>query len=372
MGKPKGRRNRNGTVNAAGKPRAGKSSKLHDYSIEDVLKKAEECLDEYKYDLAQKFCERALEIDSDNVKALELTAGLLLEMGQIDSAQQCLGRAIHLQPHEGHSKYLTMAQILSGSESRDLYRKGVEVIESRLSSLPQTDSSIGELKRDMSNAFVSIAEIYMTDLCDNEEAEQEAKNCISQSVACDETNPESFQALANYSLVTGDIEEARTAIDKSVSFWLDQQTQFLENGEGTETTLSYTFRLSTAKILLDLEDYDVANKVLDSLVAEDELVVTAWYLLGWLNFLRCKSDPDYASNARFYLAKAQEVNRKQPTDDEPMLQHINELIAELGDGAEEVESDEKVNIAVAEADEVADLLDEQAADTEPPEETMES
>ena len=40
-------------------------------------------MDEYKFDLAQRFCERALEMDNDNVKALELTSSLLLEMGQV-------------------------------------------------------------------------------------------------------------------------------------------------------------------------------------------------------------------------------------------------------------------------------------------------
>ena len=35
----------------------------------------------------------------------------------------------------------------------------------------------------------------------------------------------------------------------------------LEKSEGTETHLPYTFRLSTAKILLDLEEYDTATKV---------------------------------------------------------------------------------------------------------------
>ena len=41
-------------------------------------------MDEYKYELAQKFCERALEMDADNVRALELTASLLLELGQVN------------------------------------------------------------------------------------------------------------------------------------------------------------------------------------------------------------------------------------------------------------------------------------------------
>ena len=40
-------------------------------------------MDEYKFDMAQRFCERALEMDNDNVRALELTSSLLLELGQV-------------------------------------------------------------------------------------------------------------------------------------------------------------------------------------------------------------------------------------------------------------------------------------------------
>ena len=37
-------------------------------------------MDTYNYEMAQKFCQRALEIDNDNVRALETTATLLLEV----------------------------------------------------------------------------------------------------------------------------------------------------------------------------------------------------------------------------------------------------------------------------------------------------
>ena len=40
----------------------------------------------YNYEMAQKFCQRALEIDNDNVRALETTATLLLEVSII----QCM------------------------------------------------------------------------------------------------------------------------------------------------------------------------------------------------------------------------------------------------------------------------------------------
>lgn len=62
---------------------------------------------------------------------------------------------------------------------------------------------------------------------------------------------------------------------------------------GEETTLSYSFRLAFAKILMDLEEYDHGIKVLESLIEEDEEVVSTWYLLGWLNFLRSRSEVEY-------------------------------------------------------------------------------
>ena len=50
------------------------------YSIDQILDKATEFMDMYNYEMAQKFCQRALEIDNDNVRALETTATLLLEV----------------------------------------------------------------------------------------------------------------------------------------------------------------------------------------------------------------------------------------------------------------------------------------------------
>jgi len=355
MGKPRPKNKKGGSKTAASKPAAA-------YSIDDILKKAEECMDEYKYDLAQKFCERALELDSDNVKALELTSGLLLEMGQIESAQQCLGRAIFLDPHNNHSKYLTLAQILSGTESRDLYRKGIEIIKNKIATLNPDDQQMPELRRDLSNTYVSISEIYMTDLCDEPEAETESKSCIDLSVSTDPTNPESFQALANFSLVTGNTDEAKTAIDKSLELWFPAHLLFLEKGEGEETTLSYSFRLATAKILMDLEEYDLATKVLESLIEEDEEVVSTWYLLGWLNFLRSRSEVEYEGNARFYLHKASRVNTINPTDDTGILDHIKELLAELGDEKTETAEGEDSSKLEDEPEAVAQLLDSEAAE----------
>ena len=57
-----------------------KEGVISKYSVEQILDKATEFMDVYNYEMAQKFCQRALEIDNDNVRALETTATLLLEV----------------------------------------------------------------------------------------------------------------------------------------------------------------------------------------------------------------------------------------------------------------------------------------------------
>jgi len=334
------------------------------YDINEILNKAEECLDEYKFELAQKFCERALQIDENNIRALQLTAGLLLDMGEVESAQNCLGRAIHLEPDSGHSKYLSLAQLMTGAQSRDMCRKAIELINSKISSLPAADESLAELRRDLSNALISISEIYMTDLCDEEEAETESMRCIEEAIQADPSNPEAFQAKANYGLVVGNVEDAKTAINKSLDLWLPQHLKFLEDGSGKETTLTIEFRNSTVKMLLDLEDFDNAIKILDALVEEDDTDMNTWYLLGWTNFLRCKTESEYTGNARHYLQKAEEVNKRYPTEDEDLVEHIKSLLDELGED-DATESNDAVKILKnATVDQTADIFDKEAEEEE--------
>jgi len=360
MGKPKAK----SKSGAKQKTTSKKPETKH--NINDLLDKAEGCLDEFNLELAMKFCERALQTDENNIRALQLTAGLFLDLGEVENAQNCLGRAIHLEPDTGYSKFLSLAQIMTGEQSRELCRKAIELINKQISSLPPTDAGLAVLRRDLSNALVSVSEIYMTDLCDEEEAETESKRCIEEATQADPTNPEAFQAQANYALVVGNIEDAKTSINKSLELWLPDHIKFIENDEsGKETTLTSEFRHSTVKMLLDLEDYDNAIKILDALVEEDETNVNTWYLLGWANFLRCKTEPDYAGNARFYLKKAEQVNKKYPSEDEDLIEHIKSLLDELGEDDTAEDCDEAIDeLLNADVDTVADLFDKEAAEEE--------
>jgi hypothetical protein len=49
---------------------------------------AQDCIDRFEYELAQKFCQRALEMEADNVRALETSGALLIDLGNLEAAKQ--------------------------------------------------------------------------------------------------------------------------------------------------------------------------------------------------------------------------------------------------------------------------------------------
>jgi hypothetical protein len=53
----------------------------------------------------------------------------------------------------------------------------------------------------------------------------------------------------------------------------------------------------------------MACEVLELLLDEDEDVPDVWYMLGWANYLQ---GPDYATNARHYLAKGKKASTILP------------------------------------------------------------
>jgi len=366
MGKPKSQGGKARKLARAKKGGGGEGS----YSIEQLLDKASDLLDEYNYELAQKFCQRALELDADNVRALEMSGNLLLEVGEVEKAKQCLGRAIHLEPEAGHTKYLTAAQLFTAKDSLSLYLKGVQILEATISTAGSSQGERGaEAVRALSSALVAVSELYTTDLCDTEGAREEATQAIERAIEVDRGNSEAWEAMANLKLITGELEGAQEAMATSLELWLPQHLAFVERGEGEGTQLSYNSRLNTAKLLMDLENFDRAGEVLDTLLQEDDEVVAPWYLMGWLNLLR--EDPDYHGNVRHYLSRAKQVHSMNPTDDTGMLEHIEELLAEVGPEAAQAEAPPQ-DITEAEPEAVADILDgegDEEADSADMEET---
>lgn len=69
------------------KPQAA-APKQQKFTVEDLLAKAEEYVESYDIELAEKFYQRAHEMEPNNTKVLDSYAGLLLEMDDFERAKQ--------------------------------------------------------------------------------------------------------------------------------------------------------------------------------------------------------------------------------------------------------------------------------------------
>jgi len=58
------------------------------YSVYDLLERAKSCQENYDYDMASRYCKRAIEMEPDNVEVLENIGSLYMDFGDWDSAKE--------------------------------------------------------------------------------------------------------------------------------------------------------------------------------------------------------------------------------------------------------------------------------------------
>ena len=316
------------------------SDKEMKYTADELLERVENYIDDYEFELALKFAERALALDPLNPNTLERMAGIHAELGNLSKARELFRKAVEQNPSEGHEKYLYLGQLLEGKEAVEYYLKGIEILK-------QTNVSVGEgasgssgknvdKPRLVSDAYCSLAEIFLTDCCFEENAEKTCEIYCQQALNSDPNNPEAYVVMANLLLSQENKEKAREMVVKSVNIWLpggndsEQENGFKmeeqKSKEGRESLPSYESRFNVSRILIEVEDYDRAIAVIDGLLEENDEDINLWYLLGWTKFLNKETE-----NAKFFLTKTKKMYEKYCYDDKELLQHVNELLEQCGE-----------------------------------------
>lgn len=299
------------------------------FAIEDLITKVEENMDNLNFELAETFSEQALEASPDNQQALNLAASVFLENGKAEKAADCLRHAIDVDKEKGHAKYMMLGQLLEGEEAVECFKKGIQLmIEEKQLNEKKNNSEVNSTNtnaevitnRDISNAFCSLAEIYLTDCCFSENAETSCKVYCEEAIEHDPSNPEAYQALANFLLSEEKNEDAKEMLSKSLDLWQAGEDSSLKG-----TLPSYESRISLSKMLIEVEEFDNACNLLEGLLVEDDEVVQVWYLLGWIYHL---SGQD-ADAVKYYLERAKTLFIQTECDDGPLLEHTEELLLEI-------------------------------------------
>ncbi|XP_053322927.1 uncharacterized protein LOC128497074 [Spea bombifrons] len=326
------------------------------YTVGQLLEKTEECLDNFNYEMAQLFCQRALDMDPTNLEILDMMGNICMELGNAEKAKQVFLKAVELSPDKGHAKYMYLGQIHCKEEALQYFSKGLEVMISAYQSQPQpfgAASRSGEMEvttKDISAAFCSVAEIYFTDLCMEETAGDRCKEAIQKALEYEPNNAEALQLMASYLYSMEQIQEGKEYLLKSLAQWLPSMQKAEEglsedarNMELLETLIPpYESRITTAKLLTEAEEYELATEILEGLLDEDDEVIQVWYLLGWVCYLQTKAsdeDNDFKDSARTYLRRAKKLYNKLKCDDSELLGHIEQILSELGGEGEIEDSD---------------------------------
>lgn len=328
---------------------AAASPDAREFSAEDILDKAEELVETGQYEMAVRFCDKVLATDADDARALEIKALASLELGQTDAARALLQQAVAIEPEAGHSKFMYLAQLSEGQAAVEAFSAGISLLHTELEHLmaSQADMDPDELadqvhacSQEISTAFCSVAEIYLSDLCHEDGAQDACISCAEKALAYDPRNVQAMQTMANLSISLQHPEAALSWLQQSVALWhkaqVDQDAldngadEVIEHGADADDAdddqlidpPAYLFRINTVKLLVELQQYDTALEILDNLVAEDENVTQVWYLLGWVHHLQ-----EDLPTAAGYFVKTKAVYAAMECDDVQILEHVNELMA---------------------------------------------
>ena len=291
--------------------------------------------------------------------ALNLLGEINVELGDPDSEREAFQAAIVIDPegaNDGDEKFLWLAQLNEegGTESVQWFEKGIEVLKREISELEgkmvkkdEVEELLEEKRQKIANSLCGIAEVYMTDLSWEEDAEARCNAAVTEALLFAPENPEPLQTLASIRISQLKPDEAKSALTRSMDLWKDLDPDDAKVPD-------YSLRISLSRLLMEAEMEDEAIEVLERLVGENDGSVEAWYLGGWCLHLlagkqKAKGEEKVATSllraSRDWLENCLKLYTMLEYEDDRLKDHADELLKELNDvlgpsTGEEEEEDE--------------------------------
>ncbi|KAH7130768.1 TPR domain-containing protein [Dendryphion nanum] len=277
-----------------------------------------------------------------SLPALNLIGEINVELGDADAAREAFLAAVSLDNegiNDGAEKFLWLAQVNEegGAESVRWFDKGVEVLKREIGELEgklkktEAAEALEEKKAKIANALCGIAEIYMTDLSWEEDAEARCEAAVTEALLVAPNSPEPLQTLASIRISQLRVDDAKAALLRSLGLWKD-----LEPND--PSIPDYSTRISLSRLLMEAEIEEEAIEVLERLVGENDSSVEAWYLGGWcLHLLAEKQKAGEQTEtatalqraSRDWLENCLKLYTALEYEDERLKEHADELLQGL-------------------------------------------
>ncbi|TDH70873.1 hypothetical protein CCR75_004985 [Bremia lactucae] len=243
------------------------------YSAPELVTKAESLVDQCQPELALQFYEKALQQDPGNASLLDSIGELSTELDNPERARSAFRQSVQISPSQNPAKYFYLAQLVTGTEAEQYTTQGIAFLEQELQQHAETHNpEVISIKKKICDAYCSLGELYMTDLCDHKEAESRCEMFFEKAMNFDIGLPEPTQALANLRLVQQRKEEADVLLEDTY--------RRLNEMCDVESLPSLDFRTATGKMLIEVERYEQACDILEGVMQEDDENAELWFLVG--------------------------------------------------------------------------------------------
>lgn len=229
------------------------------------------------------------------LRALNLLGMLHIETGDVEEARRFFERAVKLDEEGtvnenvggGSEKFLFLAQLSEegGRDSVQWFERGAAALRKQIQAIsevanktPEQQANLEEKQHKLGGVLCAVAEVYMTDLSWEDDAEQRCEALITEAMMIAPNAAETWQTVANVRISQQRVDDAKGALKRSLDLWQDLPPEHPAVPE-------FPTRIALARLLLEVELEDEALKVLERLVSDDDQSVEAWYLGGWCLYI---------------------------------------------------------------------------------------
>lgn len=247
-------------------------------------------------------------LDSDDARACaahNLLGEINVELGEIDTARNHFLEAARLDADGalaedlggGPEKFNWLAQLSEdgGADSVVWFDKAAVCLRAQIRALAELaaeakrkgsahgaveediEAKAGEKKLKLAETLCAVAEVYMTDLSWEEDAEARCESLVTEATMLAPELPDAWQTVANVRVSQSRREDAVAALERSLALWADLDPE-------DPRVPPFPSRVALTRLLMECEMERRAVEVCERLVLEDDSSVEAWYLGGFAQF----------------------------------------------------------------------------------------
>lgn len=235
-----------------------------------ILALAQNAVDVGNIKAACEFYDVALAQSPNNEEVLEAYAEIMVHYVQdIPRAQQMLRHAIDVNPNEGFVKYLNLAQLCEAEEALKCYTKAYEIANNMLSKCRKKKAK-RTLQETMATMCCAVAELYLTDLCFAENAEQQCELAVTRALELNSDVVEGHQLQASLRISQCRPEDALQSLRRAVD---------LTHRLSEEHQPTYESKVELGRLLMQVSPDEAFAFLLEVLQYGDNNPYV-WFLLG--------------------------------------------------------------------------------------------